>query len=188
MKKIKLGLRIVIVVILCLLVYLETNTKKTNNNITKIDPPSSQEKIIYVPEQITEVTSDSYIFYDYQSERTYYEYKSESKIIPASLVKLFTINEALKYVELTEEVKIGKEVYRIGPNSSSAYLKLGKVYTVHELITLMLIPSANDASYSLANYVGKKLNQDSKLITDNLETFLKHLNNSLQEDIFESNI
>lgn len=188
-RKIKTILRLIIIFSLIFLVYLESTNKLSEDKVKEIQKGQiPKEEIKYIPEQLETITSDSYLFYSFNLEKIYYEFNKDKKISPASITKLFTINEALKHVHLNEKVKIGPEIRLIGPNSSSAYLKEGTVYTVEELIYLMLIPSANDASYSLANYVGNKLNNGEKTIDNNINIFLESLNNSLNEKFINTKI
>ncbi|MBU0459078.1 serine hydrolase [Patescibacteria group bacterium] len=68
----------------------------------------------------------------------------------ASLTKLMTALVIIENHELDEEVKIPKEAGFVEGNN--AYLPIGEHFTVGDLLSALLIASANDAAYTLAVY------------------------------------
>jgi D-alanyl-D-alanine carboxypeptidase (penicillin-binding protein 5/6) len=73
------------------------------------------------------------------------------KIPPASTVKLLTAMVVLDHLPLHKKVKISKnaeETPSVGP-----FLREGEVYSVEELLNLMLIKSSNQAAVALAEAV-----------------------------------
>lgn len=88
-------------------------------------------------------------------EVLYYKNAVKAKF-PASTAKLLTSLVALSWCELDEQVAVGDEITMIASDSTRAYLQEGEVLTIHNLLEGMLLPSGNDAAYSIAAYVGRK--------------------------------
>jgi len=112
------------------------------------------------------------IFYEKQV------YGNTSEIIPASIIKLFSINyfiHVLKKYNLltpTTSTTVGEEINKryINKDLFKAGLKKGEVLRIVDLIELAIIPSASDAVYVLSRFVynaifGISLN-DSSFITN----------------------
>jgi D-alanyl-D-alanine carboxypeptidase (penicillin-binding protein 5/6) len=77
---------------------------------------------------------------------------------PASMTKLMTFavlwdQMANGSLTLDTKVTVTREDAKVGmlKDSTAVWLKLGEVFTVEELIYAMMIQSANDAAYALAN-------------------------------------
>jgi D-alanyl-D-alanine carboxypeptidase len=73
------------------------------------------------------------------------------KIPPASTVKLLTAMVVLDHLPLHKKVKISRMLKR--PPSVGPFLREGEVYTVEDLLNLMLIKSSNQAAVALAEAV-----------------------------------
>lgn len=92
-------------------------------------------------------------------------YGDSEYIVPASILKLFSINYFLSILDsnnlLEEKIQIGNEIskkylnkylFRIG-------MKKGQIYDIRELIELGLIPSSADVIYTLSRVIYNILNQ-----------------------------
>lgn len=92
-------------------------------------------------------------------------YGDSEYIVPASILKLFSINYFLSILDsnnlLEEKIQIGNEIskkylnkylFRIG-------MKKGQIYDIRELIELGLIPSSADAIYTLSRVIYNILNK-----------------------------
>ncbi|MDF2510533.1 MAG: putative rane protein [Herbinix sp.] len=88
-------------------------------------------------------------------EVLYYKNAVKAKF-PASTAKLLTTLVALSWCELEEQVAVGDEITMIASDSTRAYLEEGEVLTLHNLLEGLLLPSGNDAAYTIAAYVGRK--------------------------------
>lgn len=101
-----------------------------------------------------DITAQIALVADLKTEKTIWG-KNENKNWPlASLTKLITSIYAMKNFNLKENVEIN-ENYLNKLNSietSSAYFSTGDIYSVYDLIKLMLLPSNNAAAYALANH------------------------------------
>ena len=103
---------------------------------------------------------------DFRSEVVYMENLDQNTIIfnknsdmqvaPASLTKITTCMVVLDNCDnLDAKVKVKQESLDmlIGTNSSTAGTKAGEILTVRELLNLMMVRSANEATLILADYV-----------------------------------
>lgn len=85
------------------------------------------------------------------------------RIYPASTTKLLTIVYALTLLEPDEVETVGDELSLLGEHPSLALILEGHRLTVEMLIEGMLLPSGNDAAYTLAAAGGRKLAGDPNM-------------------------
>lgn len=109
------------------------------------------------------------------------EYKSNKKVIPASIVKLMLlllVYEAEKKgtFSFDEKVHVSLDASRIG--GSQVYLKEGEVFTLRELIKSVAIASANDSAFAIAEHIAgdekemvKLMNERAKMLGMNNTRF-----------------
>ena len=101
---------------------------------------------------------------------------------PASITKIFTAYVALQILSPESQVQVGSEIYMINPYSSIAQLSTGDILTVEQLIAGMMLPSGNDAAYTVAVAAGRTLAQDFNLpATQALERFMDRVNQQVAE-------
>ena len=84
------------------------------------------------------------------------EDKADEKLIPASLVKMMLMLIVVESVKegafsLGRKVHVSAAASRIG--GSQVYLKEGEVFTLGELFKAVVIASANDAAYAIAEHI-----------------------------------
>ena len=87
----------------------------------------------------------------------------DGKLAPASLTKMLTAYTAVQFMDLQAEVTVGEEIWWIDPYSSVAQLQVGNRLTVEMLIYGLMLPSGNDAAYTLAVAGGRMLAEDPQL-------------------------
>lgn len=90
---------------------------------------------------------------DVNSAAVMYEQNANLRLHPASLTKLMTVLVALEHYHLDEILSVN----RLGgfPEESEMGLSVGDKVAVQQLLEGLLIPSGNDAAYTLAdNYPG----------------------------------
>ena len=90
--------------------------------------------------------------YDVTYDKYLYVKAGDSRAYPASTTKIITAITALKYAKPTDTHVIGAEldVMNEGSSPSTAGLVKGQVWTLHQLLYATLLPSGNDAAYSVA--------------------------------------
>lgn len=105
----------------------------------------------YAASDDVKITSPASVVLDYETGKVLYEKNGDKKMYPASTTKIWTaylVVKNVKNLDDTIEVKSNNL-----PSGSSMYLQKGEIFTVRELLQGLLIHSANDAAYLLAEYV-----------------------------------
>lgn len=108
------------------------------------------------------LTARSILLYDATNDRVLYARAAEEILHPASLTKLMTAAVAVKYAT-GESYTVGREVYLKDSQASSAYLKIGDVLTLEQMLQAMLLPSGADAAYCLAVTTVRRLYPQEEL-------------------------
>jgi len=103
------------------------------------------------------------------------------QVSPASTAKLLAALTVLKYAGETEEVTVGSEIELAGEGSSIAFLEEGDRVTVKMLLEGLLLPSGNDAAYSLAVHVGRKQGGQQLDASQAAEHFVQLMNAAAEE-------
>ncbi len=82
-----------------------------------------------------------------------YAYDADARLPMASITKVMTALVALERVHPDDVVTVGHQAPAVG--EASIDLREGEQLAVRDLLAAALIPSANDAAYALASYVGE---------------------------------
>ena len=106
----------------------------------------------------------------------------EKQAAPASTTKLLTALVVLDYCAPEEIVRVGREIQRIGPSSSTIWLQIGDRLSVEHLLDGLVLSSGNDAAYALAVYTGRIIAGDDLLTIDEaLALFIEKMNEKARE-------
>lgn len=92
-----------------------------------------------------------------------YEKDSHKHLYPASTTKILTALVALENGDLEEMVAVGNEIDMIKEGSSTAGLVKGERISLVNLLRGLLIPSGNDAAYTIAVYTARRVSKDEKM-------------------------
>ena len=92
-----------------------------------------------------------------------YQKNGTDRIAPASTAKMITALTVLEYCSPEEEMRVGAEIEMIHSDSSTAWLMKGDTLTVRQLLIALMLPSGNDAAYTLAVNTGKVIAGDNSL-------------------------
>ena len=115
------------------------------------------------------ITADVYLSYDYEYKKLMYGKNIDISIAPASITKLMTALLLYENFPLNHEF-----ITSYPPNyvhsGKVAYIPEGMLVTTEELLELLLVYSANDAAYIVANSV-----------FSNYEEFIDEMNNKSKE-------
>ncbi|MFH1175653.1 MAG: serine hydrolase [bacterium] len=138
--------------------------------------PGSPDPIVYsirIPEKIggqeaPEVSAQSVIILDMQSEAILFEKNCYQKFPIASLSKIFTALVAREHLS-EEPIEISKKAVETEGNAGG--LKTGEKFNMKELSDLMLISSSNDAAAQIAFSVSGDFNNFSKLMDEKAENY-----------------
>ena len=139
-------------------------------------PPATQPPI-QTPQ---DSTTASHAFIYQCSTNTYLFTKGDmnDRIYPASITKLFAALVALQHMAPEQTVTAGDALYTVPSDSSKAFLQIGDVLTVEQLIYGMLLPSGNDAARVLATAAGRVIAGNEALsATDAMNIFVGEMNN-----------
>ena len=107
-----------------------------------------------------QLSSPRILVYDLTHSATLYSQNPEERCYPASLTKLLTAIVATEACQPDEVFTVGSELSLVQPGSSKAFIESGYKLTRDMIIDAMLMPSGNDAAYSIAAKVGRKLSGD----------------------------
>lgn len=130
----------------------------------------------------TKVTSSHIVLYDVTHSALLYSNNADEKCAPASLTKLLTAALVSQYCSADEVFTVGSEIALVQTGSSSAYLEQGYKLTRDMIIDALLLPSGNDAAYTIAAHVGRKVCNDQSLTDiEAVRVFIRLMNEKLQE-------
>ncbi len=109
---------------------------------------------VYATDENLKLYSHSAIIIENKTGKVLYEKNSEQKMYPASTTKILTAILTIEKGNLQDKTKVTKTaIAEMKSGYTSAYLVEGEELTVEELLELLLIHSANDASNVLAEYI-----------------------------------
>lgn len=126
--------------------------------------------------------SSPYCFvYNATDNTILYEKNAYEKCYPASVTKLLTAAVALEYVPIDTPFLVGNEILFVGENSSMAFITKGLSFTLKDLLYALLLPSGNDAAYTIAVNTARYLYGNSLSDSEAVESFMKLCNEKLLE-------
>jgi len=147
------------------------NNSKLSHFLDWAQPNQAQElKIIdYLPSTRPYITAEASLIYDIEQNLILHQQNQNQKLPIASLTKLMTAIIILEQHQLTETVKVGSIIQNIQPSKMN--LKLNEELTIEDLLAGLLIESANDAAFVLAEHNSgdidkfvKKMNTKAKVL------------------------
>ena len=122
------------------------------------------------------VATTAYVL-NIDTDSVLYSKNSDEHIAPASTAKMLTALTVLDYYSPDDILTIGAEIDLIPADSSTAWLSRGDTLTVKQLLVALLLPSGNDAAYTLAVNTGKVIAGDQTLsLRQAIETFIDAMN------------
>jgi len=133
--------------------------------------PISWAKGVGVPQGA--VVTSSYIVVDKNGD-VIFSQNPDTKQSPASLAKLMTAMVALDLANPTDLLTVHKEATLLEPTILRA--REGEQFTIEELLTALLVYSANDAAEILAQEIGKKIGGDRTTFIDLMNEKSKRMN------------
>lgn len=127
--------------------------------------------------QTPDIKSEAAVLMDQKTGKVLFEKDPHKKMYPASLTKVLTAILITENLNLDETVTVGKEINRVGKDSSGAGLSVGQKISGRDLIWALMLPSGNDASYTAAVAVArKKSGNDAMEIQEALKYFTDMMN------------
>ncbi len=124
------------------------------------------------------ITSEYAALYDVTADEILFGHNSRKKCYPASTTKLLTAITASSIIDDPEKViTVGDEIKLVKEESSVARLEVGMQLTFEMLMDALLLPSGNDAAYTLAVTCGRIKSGDEKLSNEKaVKVFMEQMN------------
>lgn len=99
--------------------------------------------------------------------QTLYERNSDTQLYPASLTKVLTAIVIMEHCNLEDSVTVNQTALdSVEYGYTVINLKAGEVFTVEELLNVLMISSANDAALVLAEHVSGSVENFVKLMNE----------------------
>lgn len=123
------------------------------------------------------ITAANAIVINADTNTVLYQKSGTDKIAPASTAKMITALTMLDYCSPNDEMRVGAEIEMMHDDSSRAWLMQGDTLTVRQLLIALMLPSGNDAAYTLAVNAGKKIAGDNSLTNKQaIQVFMDKVN------------
>lgn len=114
-----------------------------------------------------EIGSPSAIVIEVNTGTVLYEKNSDEVNYPASITKIMTTMLALEYCELDEVVVFSKDaVFKNEGDTSHIARDVNEEMTMEECLYAVMLESANECAYAVAEHVGAKLGGDYQTFID----------------------
>ena len=127
------------------------------------------------------ITAENAIVMNTGTNTALYQKNGTDRIAPASTAKMITALTVLDHCPPEDEVTVGSEIEMIHEDSSTAWLTKGDTLTVRQLLIALMLPSGNDAAYTLAVHTGKKIAGDNSLTNkQSIDVFMDKVNKKAQ--------
>jgi len=129
------------------------------------------------------ITSEFVALYDVTADEVIFSKNYNKKCYPASTTKLLTAITASNIITDPDTViTVGDEIQLIGWDSSRACLEEGMQLTFEMLIDALLLPSGNDAAYTIAVNCGRIYKDDPSLSNEEaVEVFMGLVNDAAKQ-------
>ena len=128
------------------------------------------------------VTARYVVLYDATSDKIIFQRNANKKCYPASTTKMLTAIVASKIIPKDTVITVGDEIGLINYDSSTAGLQEGMKMTFETLLDALLLPSGNDAAYTIAVNAAKIYTGDDDLSNEEaVEIFMGLVNEAAKE-------
>ena len=136
--------------------------------------PEETKADLYWPEGPS-IASPSAIVMEVNSGAVLYEKNMDQVNYPASITKILTVLLALEHCELDEVVTFSDDAINLNQGDTSHIARdYGEKMTLEECLYAVMLESANECAYAVAEHVGEKLGGD-------YQTFIKLMNKKAKE-------
>lgn len=165
-KKIKLLLTFTILLVILFEILFNTNYSyaENSNNFKSFDNSNN------IINEDLKIYSDAVIIIENKTGKILYEKNSDQKMYPASTTKILTAILTIENGNLQDKAKVSKTAIADMKSSyTSADLVEGEILTIEQLLEVLLVRSANDASNVLAEYISGSIPEFVKLMNTKLQ-------------------
>lgn len=135
-----------------------------------------------------DLTAEFIAVYDVTADELIYVKNGDKKCYPASTTKMLTAIVASSIIKDPQTViTVGDEIRMIGEDSSVACLEEGMQLTFEMLVDALLLPSGNDAAYTIAVNCARIYKDDPKLSNKEAVSVFMELVNEAADKIGAKN-
>lgn len=127
------------------------------------------------------------VLIDQDSGRVLVDDNAQQRLYPASTTKIMAALLVIEKGNLDDVVKVGEEVRNLKSDGSKAGLKPGQRISVRNLVRGLMLPSGNDAAYTLAVYVARRVKHDNQLSVQEAVNFFVRMMNSRAKELGANN-
>ncbi len=129
------------------------------------------------------ITSEFAVLYDPDTDIVLYRKNSQKKLYPASTTKILTAITASSVIkDKNLQITVGDEIELIGLESSVAGLKKGMKLSFEMLMDALMLPSGNDAAYTMAVTTARIYKNDKKLSNEKaVKVFMQLVNETAKK-------
>lgn len=111
---------------------------------------------VFAEEISLNISSNNALLMDYDSGKILYEKNIYEEIYPASTTKIMTAILVLENCDLKDTVTVSSSaVNNVEFGYVTGNLKSGETFTVEQMLYTLMVASANDAAYVLAEKVSR---------------------------------
>jgi len=136
--------------------FISISTVFATQNTETSDWPTGPS--VFAEGAIVMEASTGLVLYEKNINQTYY---------PASITKIMTALLTIENAGLSEIVTLSKDAYyKVELNSSRVGIEVGEQLTVQQALYAVLLMSANEVSYALAEHVGGTMENFVKMMND----------------------
>lgn len=137
--------------------------------------PTTTKAEVYWPEGPT-INTPSAIVIEVNSGAVLYEKNGDQVNYPASITKVLTTMLALEYCDLEEVVTFSDDAINYNQGNTSHIARdYGEKMTMKECLYAVMLESANECAYAVAEHVGEKLGGDYQTFIDLMNERAKEL-------------
>jgi len=116
------------------------------------------------------INSQAAILVEVSTGRIIYEKNSTKQMYPASTTKIMTAILVIENCDLTEIVTVKESALSNIPTGYvTCNLQIGEEISINDLLYALMVPSANDAAYVLAEHVGGSVEEFSNMMNNKAE-------------------
>lgn len=131
---------------------------------------------------LTAINAKGAVLIEQETGKILFDKNGSSRMYPASTTKILTALLAVEYGDLDEVITVGDEIGLVDPDGSRAWLKAGEKMKLSDLIMGLLLPSGNDAAYTIALNIGRKIASNPELNRDEaIGVFVSKMNERVKE-------
>ncbi len=113
------------------------------------------------------INSEAAILVEISTGRIIYEKNSTKKMYPASTTKIMTAILVIENCDLNEIVTVKESSLSNVPEGYvTCDLQVGEELSVNDLLYVLMLPSANDAAFVLADYVGGSVDEFANMMNE----------------------